>query len=598
MKSNKEQYILQLERYSVEKKKLKTLSLVYTVLRLLSFVAIVFFMVLYVKYEQQPIWFIASVLSMLLLAYAAKKDARHLYRCRLVDQFIAINKAELDYWEQNVSGFDAGSEFMDANNPFTSDLDIFGEYSIFQAINRSATTAGRAKLAAWFSTSLLQPSHILARQQAVAELKDDYLFRQHFQAIGQLDKDSLSDLSQINAWVAERSWLKNKKILLPVLYLSPVFTIGSILAAVFIPIFPASIPEAFCLLMLVVTGVYLKLLNRVHHQLGAFSNAFSKYARLLELVKQQQFHSSSLSAIYTTLFGEQHNAAKAFSALSKLLASFDQRANLLVAVVLNALYLRDLQLLVRLENWKHEYDSYLPQWVDATTEIDALCSLANFSFNHAEFIFPEITDQVLVEAKNLGHPLLPSATRVDNDFCIERLGQFNIVTGANMAGKSTFLRSVGVNLLLASCGAPVCASTFRFKPMVLFTSMRTTDNLAKHTSYFHAELLRLKSLIAAAEGGHELFVILDEILKGTNSTDKLIGSRKFLTKLKDLSIAGLVATHDLALGELSTEFPRQFKNICFEVEIADRNIKFDYKLREGVSQNMNATVLMEQMGIV
>ena len=597
MKPNQIQYSSNIETYTNERKKLRTYSILFTLIRLAAFVAIVFCIVMYVKHDRS-FWLLSAGFSVLVIAIAAKKDAKHLYRCRLVDQFIAINKAELKYLDQDIEGLDSGADFADPTNFFTSDLDVFGEYSIFQAINRTATTAGRSKLAAWLSNSLLDKNEIIARQQAIAELSSRSDFRQYFQAIGQLDKDSLVDLSQISAWVATTSWLKNKTILIPVLYIAPVITIGSILAAIFIPTFSASIPEALCVLMLIITGLYLKLLNNVHKQLGTMIQAFSKYARLLDLVKKQQFSSPKMNQISQTFFGNGHHAAKAFGALSKLLSSFDQRANLLVAIVLNALYLRDLQLLIRLEKWKANYDIHIQKWVEATTEIDALNSLANFSYNHPEFIFPVVSDTVLVNAQAIGHPLIPANSRVDNDFTIQKLGQFNIVTGANMAGKSTFLRAVGVNLLLASAGAPVCAKTFEFRPMHLFTSMRTTDNLAKHTSYFHAELLRLKSLITAAEQGQELFVILDEILKGTNSTDKLLGSQKFLTKLKDLSIAGLVATHDLALGDLSTEFPEQFENICFEVEIADRNIHFDYKLRKGVSKNMNATVLMEQMGIV
>ena len=236
--------------------------------------------------------------------------------------------------------------------------------------------------------------------------------------------------------------------------------------------------------------------------------------------------------------------------------------------------------------------------MDLVGELDTFVSMANYRYNHPDFVTPEISDDTLLRGEEIGHPLLVSARCVTNDFEVSRLHQFYIVTGANMAGKSTFLRAVGVNLVLACCGSVVRASSFRFQPMRIFTSMRTVDNLAKGTSYFHAELLRLKQLVETAQNEEKLFIILDEILKGTNSRDKLNGSRRFLQKLLSLPIAGLIATHDLELGELADAFPHNYFNRCFEITHTDDDIAYDYKLKEGVSQNMNASILLEQMGLV
>ena len=284
--------------------------------------------------------------------------------------------------------------------------------------------------------------------------------------------------------------------------------------------------------------------------------------------------------------------------MERILAGLEQRANLLAELVTNALWMRDVHLVRRLEKWRRTYGTKIGEWLEAVSVADRLVSLATFRFNHPEYTVPEITDDRLLEAHAVGHPMLPREGMVTNDLTVRDLHEFFVVTGANMAGKSTFLRTIGVSLVMALSGCVVCASRFRCRPMALFTSMRTTDNLSKGTSYFHAELLRLQQLVHTAECEERLFIILDEMLKGTNSQDKLNGSLRFLEKLRGLRVAGLVATHDLALGELQERFPANFHNVCFEIDHQGREIVYDYKLRPGVSRNMNASILLEQMGLI
>ena len=250
-----------------------------------------------------------------------------------------------------------------------------------------------------------------------------------------------------------------------------------------------------------------------------------------------------------------------------------------------------------LDKWKEKYSACINQWTTAISQTDALASMANFSFNHPEYTFPVISDNYQLNAEGIGHPLLQNKKCVTNDFAIFREHQMFIVTGANMAGKSTFLRTVGINLVLAQSGNVVRSARFDFHPTALFTSMRTTDNLAKDTSYFHAELLRLKQLVEMAKQEH-VFIILDEMLKGTNSVDKLNGSLAFLRKLLQYPVTGLIATHDLALGELANEYPENFFNVCFEITHQGEEIQYDYKLHKGVSTTMNASILLKQMGLI
>ncbi|NOX46905.1 MAG: DNA mismatch repair protein MutS, partial [Chlorobi bacterium] len=219
------------------------------------------------------------------------------------------------------------------------------------------------------------------------------------------------------------------------------------------------------------------------------------------------------------------------------------------------------------------------------------------SFNNPEAEFPQVKNSdYIFKAEELGHPLIPKVERVDNEVGVKVKG-FSIITGANMAGKSTYLRTIGVNLILGMIGAPVCGRGITISPIQLYTSIRTDDSLQKNESYFYSELKRLKAIIDELKKGTKLFIILDEILRGTNSKDKHAGSEALLKQLIDLKASGIIATHDVALGNLEKSFPEHIKNRCFEVDINGSVLSFDYKLRDGVSKNMNATILMREMGI-
>jgi DNA mismatch repair ATPase MutS len=253
----------------------------------------------------------------------------------------------------------------------------------------------------------------------------------------------------------------------------------------------------------------------------------------------------------------------------------------------------------RLEKWKAGFKDLFPVWLEMLGEVDALISFSNYAANNPDFTYPAISiDNTVISAKNLGHQLIEANKRVCNDFKLERHGIICIVSGANMAGKSTFLRTIAINFILGMAGAPVCAEKMSFIPLKLFTSMRTTDSLSNNESYFYAELKRLKLLKAKIENGEPVLFILDEILKGTNSADKSLGSKLFLGKMIELGATGLIATHDTSLGELENSWPDQIINKCFEIEIEGENIKFDYKLHNGITRKMNAAFLMKQMGIL
>jgi DNA mismatch repair ATPase MutS len=352
------------------------------------------------------------------------------------------------------------------------------------------------------------------------------------------------------------------------------------------------------LIQLAVVAYRLKHTTPEHSLLSKRLGVLKKYGNLLTVIEKKRYSALLLAGIGDSLLIGGNSAAVSIQKLSRLVSAFDNRLNLLAALFLEGILLWDIQCMIRLERWKSVQGRHLTEWIDAIGEFDAYSSLANFSFNHQQFSVPEFSDRAIIETSGMGHVLIPPDECILNDFTITNAGDFIIITGANMAGKSTFLRTVVTNMILAFAGAPVCAEKFSVKPITLFSSMRTNDSLNKHESYFYAELKRLKELLDRMRNGEKLFVVLDEILKGTNSTDKQRGSRSALEQILMLGGTGIIATHDLELATIEKLYPGKVKNMCFEIEIDRAEISFDYKLRGGITTKMNALLLMQQMGIV
>jgi len=324
---------------------------------------------------------------------------------------------------------------------------------------------------------------------------------------------------------------------------------------------------------------------------------FSIYAKLFKSIEDDSFKSVELKEISSLLLKNKVTASQAIKKLSGYIRILDQRGNM-GGAILNLFTIRENRSAWQIERWMETYGQEVENWFDALARFDALCSLAGFAFNHPDYTYPALADSYFrMSGKALGHPLLPRDMCVRNDISIEKSPSFMIVTGANMAGKSTFLRTIGINFLLARVGAPVCAEQLTIYPAHLVTSLRTSDSLVSNESYFFAELKRLKMIIDRLQQGEELFIILDEILKGTNSVDKQKGSLALIKQLVSYKTCGIIATHDLILGTLQEEYPEYVKNYHFEADITHDELTFSYQLREGIAQNMNACFLMQKMGI-
>ncbi|MDT8393708.1 MAG: hypothetical protein RQ761_07675 [Bacteroidales bacterium] len=518
-------------------------------------------------------------------------------RKNVLEQLIMINLQEENSMEWNFSDHDDGSEYLNGNHLFSHDLDLFGKGSLFQYINRSSTKRGKNKLAAELSGISKSKNLIIEKQEAIAELASLFGWRQDFRVRGMMVEEQAGDIPGLTDWVSLKPDFKG------IFFRILLIVVPLINLAMFILLVMNVISfwhfMAYLVIPLALSGIKHRTVNKKHNLLSGKFPVLKKYSSLFDMIESQSFSSRKLQNSRQTLISNGLSAGRAVKQLARITNAFDTRLNLLAGFLMNIFFLWDIRQSVRLEKWKEKYKSYLPGWFEVIGEVDALVSFAGYAYNNPDFIFPDIVegDEMYLKAEQLGHPLIHAGKRVCNDYRVNGWGQFTILTGANMAGKSTFLRTVGVNIILAGCGAPVCAVNMQVSPVDMVTSIHTIDSLANNESYFYAELKRLKMIIDMLKKGNRVFIILDEILKGTNSRDKQSGSKALVEQLISLKAAGIIATHDLSLGELEKRFPDHIKNQCFEVIIDKDRLDYDYILKEGIAQNMNATILMERMGI-
>lgn len=511
---------------------------------------------------------------------------------------IAICRKELQLGRYDFEGIDTGKEYIDPSHDFSNDLDIFGKKSLFAYLNRSASIIGQKKLVEWIKHPLTEPGKIRERQKAVQELSLLTELRIDFLANGMTSKESKTDIQTIFELSNETPSYVSKwlRFILPAVP----WTFGALTAAW---AFGANTGNYIFILFLI-CFCYATLLagrvTRIQNKLNDGLKSLKTYAELIEQLEKSNFDSHFLQEICADLNTDGTPVSSRIRVLGKRLSNLDQRYNAIGFAILNGFFLWDFRQLAAIEKWILDNGKYLPKWLEAISRFDGLCSLATFRYNHPEYTFPVLNanDDPVMSAIEMGHPLIEPGRCVCNPVEMPQRPSFLVITGANMAGKSTYLRTIGVNYLLACIGAPVYAKEMRLSPCTLFTSLRTTDSLSDQESYFFAELKRLKQIVDRLESGEKLFIILDEILKGTNSTDKQKGSLALVQKLVELNAAGVIATHDLQLGSLADAWPNIIENFRFEADITNNELNFSYRLQPGIAQNMNACFLMEKMGII
>lgn len=553
---------------------------------------------LYFFYNQTTLLIVCICLTFLPLFILVKIHNRFFIRKEWLETQARIIQEELQALSGDYSSFEDGKEYVNPEHPYSFDLDIFGRRSLFQSINRTCTFFGKVRLAEWLQNHLHEKTSIEKRQEMIREISEHTLFREQFRVAGLVHHGQSSDAEKIQAWsqspaqYLHAGWVKTFIWRVPV--------INSLLLITSLAGWTSFswLGLSFGIFLVLSFGI-IKRATYIQETYGKQLKSLNGYARLIALAKAEEWKSAGMQELMERFNLNGQSPVQALQQLSKELDRLDLRNNQFLYVLLEGSIFFQLQEIVRIERWKVRYGQHISEWLETVGELDALCSLGTFAYNHPQYTYPELTEKPFCFlATQMGHPLMPASQCVKNDATIPSRPFFLIITGANMAGKSTYLRTIGVNYLLACIGAPVCCERLKLHPNQLITSLRTSDSLSDNESYFFAELKRLKRIIDLLNQGQQLFIILDEILKGTNSMDKQKGSFDLIRQFMQLKANGIIATHDLLLGSLIKQFPEEIRNYCFEADIKENELTFSYKLREGVAQNMNACFLMKKMGII
>lgn len=553
---------------------------------------------LYFFFNQTTLLIVCICLTFLPLFILVKIHNRFFIRKEWLETQARIIQEELQALSGDYSSFEDGKEYVNPEHPYSFDLDIFGRRSLFQSINRTCTFFGKVRLAEWLQNHLHEKTSIEKRQEMIREISEHTLFREQFRVAGLVHHGQSSDGEKIQAWsqspaqYLHAGWVKA--------FIWGVPVINSLLLITSLAGWTSFswLGLSFGIFLVLSFGI-IKRATYIQETYGKQLKSLNGYARLIALAKAEEWKSAGMQELMERFNLNGQSPVQALQQLSKELDRLDLRNNQFLYVLLEGSIFFQLQEIVRIERWKVRYGQHISEWLETVGELDALCSLGTFAYNHPQYTYPELTEKPFCFlATQMGHPLMPASQCVKNDATIPSRPFFLIITGANMAGKSTYLRTIGVNYLLACIGAPVCCERLRLHPNQLITSLRTSDSLSDNESYFFAELKRLKRIIDLLNQGQQLFIILDEILKGTNSMDKQKGSFDLIRQFMQLKANGIIATHDLLLGSLIKQFPEEIRNYCFEADIKENELTFSYKLREGVAQNMNACFLMKKMGII
>ena len=494
---------------------------------------------------------------------------------------IRLNEQEIAFLEQHIFFTDNGSAFQQENHPYAYDLDILGERSLYHYLNRTHTFLGRKLLA----ERLLSPTpeRILDTQKQIQALTPDLTWRQTFTAYAQQIDDSEEFYTKLSAWAKAPIKLLSNTMRYTLIALPILLVVCLLIGYGWDNELLKTIGK---LLLTVNLVIFFSFIGKIAKEKLGFERTYTMLYAFRECIAQVEAR-----------FPERNQQASAkIAQLSRLLDDLDSVGNILVSIPLNAFSFYHIHRYQQLLQWKARYAAHIEEWLQSVGEIEVLCSFANFSYNHPDFVYPTLNNKYEIDFEAVGHPLIPSEHRISNDITLNNQA-FILLTGSNMSGKSTFLRTLGVNMLLTLVGLPVCARKANVHPLRLLVSMRLADSLSDGKSYFFAEINRIQQIVKTLED-ERCFVLLDEVLRGTNSEDKQHGTIKIVERLLSLQALGVLATHDIEVCNLSEQYPQQLQNKCFESIIENGELTFDYKLRDGVCKNKNATFLMKKLGII
>ncbi len=623
----KESYQLQAGQYASEVEALKRKTNGFVLGELLTFGGIIACVVCYFAIDGDTrLWLAGAAACLVAYLVIRHFDDRNKEWMEHLSALLKVYQDEIKAWEGDFSPFETGEQYQDPKHPYAFDLDIFGKGSLYNRICRTITTGGSDVLASFLTlTTPLGIEEIKRRREAIKEMSEEKNenWRMEFLALGErnknqdrkIDSAAVADAMEKVSAMEVPGWFGSKVSLLTG-WLLIIGVCGSVLLSVF-NLISINIPLWWVMVQyIMVFSVCKQTLDKIDSNGGKLRHQLIAYSQILHLIAQRDFHSKLGKQMQASLA----DALPSFAQLEEILKGYDRRGNFLGLFFTDAFLLSDFFLVRRFLKWKRTYMVRMEEWMHIISEMDALVSMADYRYNHPEATDAELVEsneretesdsslgspEIVFEAKNLYHPFLGTKA-VKNDFAI-RDSHYYIITGANMAGKSTFLRSLGVNYILAMAGMPVFADQLRVSRFRLFSSMRTTDDLTHGISYFNAELIRLEELLKFCQednkGGNpstqqgerlRTLIILDEILKGTNSLDKLNGSRRFLEAISHLPVSGIIATHDLELSKMENAPSGKFHNFCFEIDLGT-DVTYTYKIQPGVARNQNATFLLNKI---
>lgn len=588
-------YQQQIEKNNKELKKLERRGVLFGWLRFLSvaLAAITLWKILSDDlYILIPVTFLFIAAFLFILAkHLNNNDA-----IKNLQRLIQISKTELEILGHHFTHLADGEEFKPEHHDYANDLDIFGRASLYQYINRCTSEQGRNLFATW----LLNPSStktISERQEAIKELSHQLEWRQQLQSYGIAHALAIDTENKIKNWIKEPTKFIDKPLWKLLRFIFPAISF-TILGLHIFGVLSSSAFYPLIVLMLAISLGISRMTTPEYAKLNKTAPQLETLAFSVAWIEKGTFKSKLLVELQNNYINKTIRASQTIKTLKSILDRTDIRLNPLVFIPLNTFAFWDLQQVLILEKWKKENKQHIGDWFHSLAEIESLSSMGNLSFNHPGWAFPTISEKNgTLTAESLGHPLIPEEKLVTNSFSTEESEGLNLITGSNMAGKSTFLRSVGVNIVLAMMGSAVYAKSFTVSNMKAISSMRVSDNLEENTSTFYAELKKLKEVIEAVYKNEKVFLLLDEILRGTNSADRHTGSKALIKQLIHHNAVGLIATHDLELAKLATDFPGKLHNYHFDVQVAGDELYFDYKLKRGVCTSMNASLLMKKIGI-
>ena len=535
--------------------------------------------------------------SSLIFILSVRYDLKNDKRLKDLHKRLQLNLNEIEYLSHNYFSQPTGNEYLNLNNQLAQDFNLFGEGSLFQYLNRCSTKMGAKALAMSLVTPNFEEEDIRQKQQAIKELSENRIFNENFRAIGASVKEKKDEIVKLRLWLNSESNIVSWQQYLAIIY--PTTTIVATILGV-MGVFSFATLTALLVIGLIFNGINAKRVRSEYTQVDKSSKIIGHYIHLLKLIENENFQSQKLSSLKLNLSKNNFSASGEIKKLFSLTSTFDNCYSMPFLALINPLFQFELITLLQLHNWKRKNGVASNEWLTTITHFDELLSFATYAFNNQQHtcLPTPINSPFTIDATQIGHPLIAPQSRVLNSFNMKSNPSVLIVTGANMAGKSTFIRTIASNLILAMNGAPVVATKMNFSPVEILSSIKIQDSQKDNKSYFYAELVGMKNIIERVKTNPKSIVFLDEMLRGTNSNDKQKGSFGFIENLISLNANVIVATHDLAIGELEDSYSGVVKNRCFEVELINNELHFDYILKKGVSQKLNASFLMKEMGII